>query len=289
MSEHSVTEGPGEPVLPTFLLVGAMKCGTTSLYTALDRLPGVGFTRDKEPGFLADRALDRDALVAAYRDAYPDPTRVRGDASTDYAKFPQVRGVPERAADLLGEVPILYVVRDPIARIRSHWRHLVVSGRTGLPLEQAIVDIRRLVDVSRYATQVDAWAAHHPVERILVLHLRELTRDHTPTMERVAVHLGMDGLPPVPDELPRENARSTQLREGTLSSRVADTPWYRLRLREHIPQRVRRLVPTVLGHRGVEEFPDDMLSETVEADLRAELEPELRRLGTDYGLCYTGV
>ncbi len=278
-----------EPVLPTFLLVGAMKCGTTSLYTALSRLPDVGFTRDKEPGFLADPQLDRAALVAAYRDAYRRPARWRGDASTDYAKVPQVPGVPARAAELLGEVPILYLVRDPVARIRSHWRHLVVSGRTSAPLEQALVDIPRLVDTTRYATQVDAWADHHAREQILVLHLRELRRDHGAAMERVVRHLGMDGLPDRGDELPRENTRSSQLREGTLSSRVADTPWYRRRLRDHIPQRLRRLVPTVLGHRGVDEFPDDTLTPATEADLRAELEPELRRLATDYGLRHTGL
>lgn len=274
--------------LPNFLLVGAMKCGTTSLHAALDRLPDVGFTRDKEPGFLADADLDRAALVAAYADAYPRLPTWRGDASTDYAKVPQVPDVPARAVDLLGEVPILYLVRDPIDRIRSHWRHLVVTGRTSDPLERAVVDNPRLVDTTRYATQVDAWREFLPRERILVLHLHELTTDAGGTLERVVRHIGLDGVPEVPAELPRENVQANQLRGGTVTDRIARSAFYRRHVRDRIPKDLRRRVPTLLGQRGAASMPDEALDPATERDLRAELEPELERLRDQYGLRHAG-
>ena len=55
--------------------------------------------------------------------------QVVGEASPSYTNFPQWEGVPRRIKHLLPEVRLIYVLRDPIDRMKSHYRHEMIMGR----------------------------------------------------------------------------------------------------------------------------------------------------------------
>ena len=61
------------------------------------------------------------------RDEAPE-ARARGEASTNYTKAPLFLGVPERIASVVPDVRIVYVVRDPLERIVSQYRHALRAG-----------------------------------------------------------------------------------------------------------------------------------------------------------------
>ena len=118
------------PRLPSFLVIGAMKAGTTSLYHYLHAHPQVFMPSIKELDFFVAGGNWGRGLhwyQKQFAGAGPGAVAV-GEASTMYTKYPSVDGVPERIAAHLPEVRLVYVVRDPIDRIRSHYRHRVAVG-----------------------------------------------------------------------------------------------------------------------------------------------------------------
>ena len=138
--------------LPDFLVIGAMKAGTTTLYNHLRRHPDVFVPTYKEPEFfVAEKTWERGA--AWYRRLFaaaPDGA-VLGEASTSYAKCTEFTGVPERIHSLIPHVKLVYVLRHPIERIESMYEHMVLTGRESRTIDQAVLqDAARYVGPSLY-------------------------------------------------------------------------------------------------------------------------------------------
>src|SRR5262245_21769816 len=111
-----------------FLVIGAMKAGTTSLFNDLAQNPAI-YIPEKEPAYLTRYNIP-DA-VAAYRKLFDSARadQIVGEASTGYSMLPRFKGVPERARACLGpDVSILYLVRNPILRTLSHHYHTMSYG-----------------------------------------------------------------------------------------------------------------------------------------------------------------
>lgn len=113
------------PPVPNLYLIGAMKCGTTSLHRYLARHPQVFMSAVKEPELFLDPTWDEelgrpraDALAAAARGYAGEP--VYGEASTSYTKAPVLReDIAARIRRAAPSARLLYVVRDPLERILS--------------------------------------------------------------------------------------------------------------------------------------------------------------------------
>ncbi|MEL6499342.1 MAG: sulfotransferase domain-containing protein [Planctomycetota bacterium] len=185
--------------LPDFLIIGAMKAGTTTLYRDLLTHPRVFFPLDKEPNNLTSERVLEDAgrsdYAALFKDARAD--QLCGEASTAYTKRPTFEGVPERAASLLGEgLRVVYLMREPVARVRSHHRHMRHFGEcTTDDLAHAIERHPELIDYSRYAMQLEPWIDALGADRVLPLEMEAYTADRAATVARVQAFLGLDPRP----------------------------------------------------------------------------------------------
>ena len=108
---------------PDFLIVGAMKAGTTTLYHDLSEHPDIFLPVLKEPEVLT--TLERlDEMRAYYARLFRParPGQLKGEASTAYTKRPNNEGVAEKARALCGDgLKIIYIRRDPVERIRSQY------------------------------------------------------------------------------------------------------------------------------------------------------------------------
>lgn len=276
--------GQGTERLPSFLVIGAMKAGTTSLFHYLRRHPQVYMSPLKELDFFAEegnwgRGLDwyRRQFARAPADAL-----AVGEASTAYTKHPHQRGVPERIASVLPNVRLIYVVRDPIERIRSQYEHRVAVGAETLPIERAVFSNPIYLDCSRYAMQLERYDALFPRERILVITSEALRGRRLDTMRTVFGFLGVDeGV--VPENLATEFYRTSE--RATWSPAM----WrFRRRLRRLIPaaKRAKELVDTRLPKlasrlRGAAEppaTPAPSIPDELRSALAAELAPDVRRL-----------
>jgi hypothetical protein len=199
------------PHLPTFLVIGAMKAGTTSLYHYLRDHPQVFMPETKEVNFFNPLRNWRRGVgwyEEQFADAPPEVTAL-GEASTSYTKYPWVEGVPERIASVLGDVLLIYVVRHPIERMRSQYLHQVATGQEWRPIEEAFTKEPMYLHISRYAFQLDRYASTVPAERILVVDARALRTDREATVRRIYGFIGVD-----PSWVPRTLGQEFLVSEG---------------------------------------------------------------------------
>lgn len=177
--------------LPTFLGIGAQKAATTALHELLRQHPEVSLPEPKEANYFLDEA-NWHRGIDWYRSCFDATRAVRGDISPAYAMFPRFRHVPERAAATVPEAKLLYLVRDPIARIESAWAQLVAGGFEHRRLVDAVLAECHYVDTSRYATQLDRWLLCFPAESMLVLRAEDLAADPGGVLDLVLAHLGLE-------------------------------------------------------------------------------------------------
>jgi hypothetical protein len=264
-------------MLPNLLIIGAQKCGTTSLHAYLDLHPDVHMAAEKELDFfIADRAWRNGADWYAGR--FRDDAAVRGEASPNYTGWPVWDGVPERAARLVPDARLVYLVRDPLERIESHYRQRRLEDGERGDIAAAIGDVddaqNLFVARSRYATQLERWLEHFPQERLLVLPAEDLRDRRREAVARVLAHVGLDdGVDP--DLLQAEHHRSED--KGELAAGAA-------RLLEVMPARLRRRVRAALSHPvDRQELPAQLRERLCEL-----LAPEAQRLRALTGLRFEG-
>jgi len=177
--------------LPDFLIIGGMKCGSTSLYDDLSKHPSVHFP-DKEASFFSKiDCLDEKKLME-YKLLFSSPL-LCGDCSTHYSMLPTYSGVANRARKVLDEnTRLIYMVRNPIERAISHHHHLQARGATSLAFSDAIIAHPEILSYSDYATQLRPWSDTFPSDSLLVLSIERYNREWDECVDLLFSHLGLD-------------------------------------------------------------------------------------------------
>ncbi|WP_420455805.1 sulfotransferase family protein [Rubrivirga sp.] len=177
---------------PTFLVIGAMKCGTTSLHHYLSLHPGIGMSAQKELSFFAaERTWGRGADW--YRAWFSPDDPVRGDVSPAYATAPVLGGVPERIHALVPDVRLVYLVRDPIDRIVAQYAHAWWQGTETRPLPEAVrASPDAYVARSRYFFQIERYLPYFDARQLLVVDQDDLLRRRRATLGEVFAFVGAD-------------------------------------------------------------------------------------------------
>jgi hypothetical protein len=264
--------------LPTFLVIGALKSGSTSLHQYLDTHPQVFVPKVKELNFFFEPVWDLgvDWYASWFRDA--GDARAVGEASPRYTCHPAVPGVPERIAAVLPDARLVYVLRDPIERLVSHHRHVEIEWRAERTLDDvASSPASDLVAASRYAMQIDEYLRHFRREQLLVITTEDLRDRREETLRSVFTFLGVDPSW-VPPNLGTEFNRATDLREAPAAAvRLRRTPRYQ-RLKHRVPPAVRRAAWQVISRRRALPPERSSLSPHARDALVATLRPDLERL-----------
>ena len=144
-------------MLPNFLIIGAAKCGTTSLYYQLKQHPQVFMPDTKEPTFFSERERGQwkrglewyESLFAARNNEI-----ALGEASTSYSKASAYEDAPRLIAATIPEVRLIYLIRDPIAQILSNYRHLLAFEGCRHSLEDVLKGHSFLTDLASYDRQI---------------------------------------------------------------------------------------------------------------------------------------
>ncbi len=201
---------------PDFVVIGAQRSGSTSLYRYLTSHPNIASARFKEIKYFSAFA---ERPWGWYRRQFPDalpPGTITGEATPYYLFHPHA---PRRIAERLPRARLLAVLRNPVDRAYSHWAHETARGAEWLPFADALAAEpdrlagereRMLADEryasaayqnhsyaarGRYAEQLDHWLGHIDRERLLVLRAEDLYADPA-----AAVRIATDflGVPPAP-------------------------------------------------------------------------------------------
>ena len=265
-------------MLPTFLIIGTMKGGTTSLYNYLSGHPQVFMSATKELHyFVADKNLVRGQrwYERNFRDT--DGAISVGEASPDYTKYPIYPGVPARIANTMPGVKLLYVIRNPLDRIRSHYLHDVARGRERRPMSEAVPANLHYLAPSRYALQIEQYLEHFPREQMLVITSEALRSDRGATMRRVHEFLGVDAEWSAPVQQKEFNSIAAKSAPSPLLLAARRLPGAStLRLRAPGPVAVAERL--LRGPRRPVDVEAATMSEEMQRRLIDELTPDLERL-----------
>lgn len=178
-------------VLPTFVVIGAMKTGTSSLASYLRAHPEVFMTTPKEPGFFS---LRWDHGLEWYEELFTEAggAPARGEASTNYTKAPSLPGVPARMASVIPDARLVYVVRDPLPRVRSHYIHNCAHRGERRPVDVAVREDPDYLDFSRYGYQLQLFLEHYRRDQILVVSSERLRSHRRDVLREVFDFVGVD-------------------------------------------------------------------------------------------------
>jgi hypothetical protein len=252
--------------LPDFIIIGAMKAGTTSLWEQLRAHPQVYMPDLKELQFFSNPGrLDRDLDWYRRQFAAAGGAVAAGEASTNYTKHPRRPGTAARIAEVVPRARLIYLVRDPIERIRSHYLHVAHGYGERRPLPVAVRDDPEYVDVSRYRMQIDQYLPHFDASQLLVVTSEELRQRGAATIERVMRFIGVDPASPVRPPAPEAHRSADKRVDTPLTTRVRRVRGYET-LRRLTPRAVRRF-----ASRRLQKPLEDEVDATVPDDLRREL------------------
>jgi hypothetical protein len=212
---------------PTFLILGAMKAGTTALYTMLGAHPEVYVSPVKEPNFFAfagqeldfqapiDRRpdginhtsiTDWDEYTALFDGA--DPEQARGEASHTSLYWPDAAA---NVAQYVPEARLIAILRDPVERAYSEYMHFRRDGDEPIEDFEAALDaeperieqnwaLGRYVDRGRYDEQLERYLRRFDRDQIEIVLHQDFVAAPSEVGRRLCSHIGVD-----PDvELPTE-------------------------------------------------------------------------------------
>lgn len=188
--------------MPNLFIIGAAKAGTTSLHYYLDQHPEIQMSANKEPNFFSGPEngvpypMGRVETQAAYEELFDPAFRVRGEASVSYANAPRREGVPARIKAAVPDARIVYMVRDPIKRLVSHYQHRVSWMGEKRSLDAAFADLDDPADVCLcpgfYGRQLELYLQHFDQGRIKVIDQADLLARRDDVLESVFSFLEVD-------------------------------------------------------------------------------------------------
>jgi len=211
---------------PNLFLVGAMKCGTTSLHNMLDAHPAIFMCQNpKEPAWFAGTNSANDLAWYLGRFAGATDETYVGESSTDYTKAPRLGNVAEKIRAFAPEARILFIMRDPVARAISHYWWEVEYSAEGRSFPGAMKASREIADVGHYAMQIAPYIDSFGRARVHALTMEELTIAPSRTMRAIFDFLGLEAIGYGEEALAHDNrGKSTVPRVSGAFSKLKGTP-----------------------------------------------------------------
>jgi hypothetical protein len=218
--------------MPNFLIIGAQKSGTTSLYEYLKQHPQIYMSSLKEPRFFAfegekptfagpgDRELYKDVVsdLEDYQALFQGISKEMaiGEASVVYLYFPRT---PERIRHYIPDVRLIAVLRNPVERAYSAFLHLTRDRKeplrdfaSALQAEDERIQnnwgpIWHYKQIGFYYAQLKRYYDMFEREQIRVYLHEDLSDDPTKMLKEIFEFLGVDNTF-VPDVRQRHNVSS---------------------------------------------------------------------------------
>ncbi|CCQ73108.1 sulfotransferase [Magnetospira sp. QH-2] len=257
--------------LPTFIVIGSAKCGTTSIHAYMQQHPNVCMSRNKETNFFAYG----DDVVKTHWSHLPHPVKTMeeyldqfhpeegetalGEASPIYFNAPSV---PQRIMDTVPDVKLILSLRNPVDRAISGYFMHIREGAQANNFDD--FDFRaRYVAGSYYAELLQRYTSVFGLERIKIVLFEDLKRDAGAFMSDLYDYVGVDaGFSPDmsrthnPGKVPKNEALNRFLLNPTLRNKIAPL----------FPAPLRKLGKSALemNRTRLPKFPEDLRAQLVD-------------------------
>ncbi|MEC4805648.1 MAG: sulfotransferase [Jaaginema sp. PMC 1079.18] len=255
--------------LPNLMIIGAMKCGTTSLHHYLNFHPQIAMSKAKELHFFVEGKNWHKGLKW-YQSHFDSEAPIRGETSPSYTAYPKWQGVPEKMQSVVPDAKLIYIVRDPIKRIISHYLNRYAAGVEHRGINEVLAADFESDYVLRscYSMQLEQYRQYFPDSNILVITLEQLQNNRQATLKKIFQYLQIEDSLPLQISEQALHKSSQKRRKNALGLFISQLPL--IHRTSRLPHELRWAVENILY------FP---LSQKIE---KPELDESLRQKLIEY-------
>ncbi|MCK4787025.1 MAG: sulfotransferase domain-containing protein [Desulfobacteraceae bacterium] len=252
-------------MLPNFIVIGAAKCGTTSICDLLGEHPQVFMLDPKEPHFFGrdDPKKTLEWYEALFKSA--EGKIAIGEGSTSYT-HPNI--IHQAASGITEYIPgcrLIYMVRNPIKRLESDWKMRKHEGWAEGPVNEAVKRQPTLITHGMYWQNLSVYRKLFPDKQILIVFLEDFAQNPKQELKRCFEHIHVETSVSIADADKPRNPSNKFRRDGFIARYVRQTPFFN-QLKEAVPSRI---------------FQGAKLALTRKQDLTVRWIPQVRRSVTE--------
>lgn len=225
------------------MIIGAMKCATSSLHEQLALQPGIFMTELKEPNFFSNDeqyALGMEWYLSHFASAQPDD--ICGESSTHYTKLPNYPQTIDRIHQHFPEVKLIYIMRHPIDRLVSQYIHEWSQKVISVDINRAVDEYPELIAYSQYTMQLKPYFDIFTQEGVLPVFFERMIAHPQKELERVCRFIGYKGKPIWDEELNAQNISTERMRKSWWRDQLVEAPGLKQIRRWLIPKNWRNWV-----------------------------------------------
>ncbi len=175
--------------IPDFIIIGAMKAGTTTLYSNLNIHPEIGMTSEKEAHYFSKKF---EKGYNWYSSLYPESKSFYGDVTPDYSWLHIYPETPKNIHSINPNTKLIYIVRDPIERIISHLHHDLYRDRLKYSeISTKLFSNPHYIYTSKYGFQLEGYLNYFDKSQILILDFNSLKDNPKDVINKIYNFIGV--------------------------------------------------------------------------------------------------
>lgn len=174
--------------LPDFIIIGAMKAGTSTLHSNLQLHPEIGMSTLKEPQYFT---IFYDRPLSWYENQFDSGKMTNGESTPAYSWNHIYPETPDRIKKIIPDAKLIYVLRDPIDRIISHLHHDLYRDRIKSEnINQVVFLDPQYLLTSQYFFQSSKYLEYFKKENIYFVETSSLKNNLNGTLNEICDFLG---------------------------------------------------------------------------------------------------
>lgn len=178
-------------MLPTFMVIGVAKCGTTTLCNTLAKHPDIFISHPKEPNYF-NKAIHYESTRSEYEALFENSGSLPlcGEGSVSYTNPNRIHFIPKRIHDAIPDCRLVFMVRHPIKRMESEWKMHQRLGKTSQSFSDALQYDMMLYNHGMYWNLLTHYLKYFDKEQILIVFMEDLKNSFDNEIVRVLKHIG---------------------------------------------------------------------------------------------------
>lgn len=275
---------------PNLFGIGASKCGTTSFYHLLKRHPNICMSSKKETSYFALAEEKREDVDYEAFFAHCKDKPVIGEVSPIYSELHVVPWVPEKIYNFNPHANIVYLVRNPIERLKSawkqtlstgHWKRKVYKSRFGLDIpkmslnfEEAIFSYPPFIESCKYWDQLKGYKKYFPDAQIKVIVFEDFINQTHEVINNVFDFLGLSPYNVRESEKQYNPSKGKQMVDPKLSL-LLDSRAFKSLIKPLVPNLLKSKFERLIH----KEVPQDFeIDDPIKFKIKEELESDINNI-----------
>ncbi len=259
--------------LPDFIIIGAMRAGTTTLWTYLNEHPDIYMAKKKEIGYFSDPKY-QNLDLSWYTDLFSEArdNQLCAEASTVYSRWPNYGNVAERIYNKCPNIKLIYVLRNPIERAHSHYAYGIQEGKGPATFDLAIQNSNFYLDPGFYFEQIKQYLNYFSQDQIHCILHEDLVNDTNQTLIKTQEYLGLRITQLAKQSDYKVNSRGDRLLKKKLDTKLKNIPGASY-IRKHLPTSFKKDIFNAVknssfGNNTLKEYKPQEISEKTRNHLK---------------------